>query len=201
VTQAPTRRELGCIAAAALGWAALHPAAALAAGPASAVAQLPLPVRLQRLIGVEQLMLYCYEQVLGSSLLGPRERRAIAPLPAHEQAHIHALERQLAAYGGTAPRPPASVAEANRRLAHRKVGGRLGQLTGPHDAIRLLLSLEQVTVGAYFVALTKVENQPLIVLIAQIMAADAQHDAILGLQLPPYKPAAAVPYGLVQGVQ
>ncbi|MGP0053518.1 MAG: ferritin-like domain-containing protein [Solirubrobacteraceae bacterium] len=201
MTQAPTRRELGSLAAAAVGWVALHPAAALAAGSASAAAQLTLPVRLQRLIGVEQLMLYCYEQVLGLSLLGPRERRAIAPLPAHEHTHIDALELQLAAYGATAPRPPESVAEADRRLAHRKVPGRLGQLKGAHDAIRLLLSLERVTVGAYFVALTKVESQPLIVLIAQIMAADAQHEAILGLQLPPYKPAAAVPYGLVQGVQ
>ena len=147
-------------------------------------------------------MLYCYEQVLGSSLLGPRERRAIATAAGTRAGtHIHALELQLAAYGATAPRPPESVAEADRRLAHRKVPGRLGQLKGAHDAIRLLLSLERVTVGAYFVALTKVESQPLIVLIAQIMAADAQHEAILGLQLPPYKPAAAVPYGLVQGVQ
>jgi hypothetical protein len=202
MTERRTRRELllgG--AAAALGSVMLDPATGLAAGPNPASEPLALAVALQRLISVEQLMLYCYEHVLGSSILGPRERRAIAPLPSQEEAHIRALEAQSAARGGVAPPPPGRVSEANRRLAHRKVGGRLGQLRGAHDAIRLLLSVERVVVGAYFVALTKLEDRQLIVLIAQMMAADSQHEAILGLQLPPYKPEVAVSYGLVQGVQ
>jgi hypothetical protein len=201
VTDRRTRREL--LRGGAVGAAVLTPVgSALAAGSAVAVSPpLPLTVRLQRLIGIEQLMLYCYQHVFGSSILGPRERRAIDPLPAQEESHIQALEVQLAARGGTPLPPPASVAEADRRLAHRKVGGRLGQLQSPHDAIGLLLSVERVAVGAYFVALTKLDERQLIVLIARMMAADAQHEAILGLQLPPYEPAVAVPYGLVQGVQ
>ena len=67
--------------------------------------------------------------------------------------------------------------------------------------MRLLLTLEQVTIGAYFVALTKLQSTDLIVLASQIMANEAQHDANLGLLLPPFKAGSAVPYGLVQGLQ
>ena len=157
--------------------------------------------RLQRLIRLELLLRFCYRQVLASPLLTPRARRTLAPFIAHEQAHIAALERQLRAGGGAVPPPPASVADANRDLAHRKIGGRLGQLRGDQDAVRLLLTLEQVTIGAYFVALMKLQDTNLIELVSQIMANEAQHDAMLALLLPPNKPANAVPYGLVQGLQ
>lgn len=157
--------------------------------------------RLQRLIRLELLLLFCYRHVLASPLLTPRARRTLAPFIAHEQAHIAALERQLRAGGGAVPPPPASVAAANHDLAHRKIGGRLGQLRGDQDAVRLLLTLEQVTIGAYFVALMKIQDTNLIELVSQIMANEAQHDAMLGLLLPPNKPADAVPYGLVQGLQ
>ena len=90
---------------------------------------------------------------------------------------------------------------ANDHLAHRQVGGRLGQLQGEPDAIRLLLTLEQVTVGAYFVALLSIDDVGLIELCCQIMGNGAQHEAMLGLLLPPHKIQNAVPYGLVQGLQ
>jgi len=123
------------------------------------------------------------------------------PLRDHEQAHVRALRRQLLARGGTAPAPPASNAEANQDLARRAVAGRVGQLRGARDALQLLLALERVTVGAYFVALTKLQDRQLIVLACQIMANDAQHEAILGEQMNPGDAANAVPYALVQGVQ
>ena len=39
---------------------------------------------------------------------------------AHEEAHIEALGTRLQAHGGPVPAAPASVATANRYLAHRK---------------------------------------------------------------------------------
>ncbi|HWE09272.1 MAG TPA: ferritin-like domain-containing protein [Solirubrobacteraceae bacterium] len=193
----PTRREL-LIAGA--GAALIAPGTAQAAvGPHSA--SVPVPERLRRLVQLEMLLLFCYRYVLHSSILSRRAERTLQPFVAHEEAHIHALERQLTARGGRIPSPPAGVAAANRDLAHRKVGGRLGQLRGDLDAIRLLLTTEQVTIGAYFVALTTLQDSDLIELACQIMANEAQHDAMLGLLLPPGKIQAAVPYGLVQGLQ
>jgi hypothetical protein len=200
----PTRRELLAVAGAGAGAALLASAQAPAqaatthrAGPQV----IPVPERLQRLVRLELLLLYCYQHVLASSILSPRARRTLTPFVAQEQAHTAALERQLRALGGQVPPGPGSVAEANRDLAHRKVGGRLGQLRGDLDAVRLLLTTEQVVIGAYDVALLTLQDTNLIELFCQIMANEAQHDAVLGLLLPPGNPGSAVPYGLVQGLQ
>jgi Ferritin-like domain len=198
-----TRRELLAAAGAATVTATVlaAPQAALAGGGAPAMEAIPVPERLQRLIGVELLLLFCYQHVLGSSILSPRARRTVTPFVGHEQAHIRALEAQLRAVGGTVPAAPPDIQTANRDLARRKIGGRLGQLKGDLDAVRLLLTTEQVTIGAYFVALTKLRDSELIQLACQIMANEAQHDAMIGLTLPKATPGSAVPYGLVQGLQ
>jgi ferritin-like protein len=193
-----TRRELLIYGAGVAGAALLVPASALAAGGGTGEGE---AARLQRLMSIELLMLYTYGQVIASSLLGPGARRALAPLRANEEAHVRALGARLSALGGAAPRAPATVTEADRDLAHREVSGRLGHLKGAKDALRLLLAVERVTVGAYFVALTKLEDPGLIKLAAEIMANDAQHEAIIGGLLYPGKAGQAVPYGLVQGVQ
>jgi hypothetical protein len=202
--RAPTRRELlAAGAAGATGAAGLLalPAATVAATSSTREPPFSETDRLQRLIRLELLLVYCYRQVLGSSILGPRAHRALAPFVGHEEAHVNALETQLKARGGAVPPGPDSVKTANRDLAHRGVGGRLGQLKGSRDALYLLLTLEQVTIGAYFVALTKLNDSELITLACQIMANEAQHDAIIGLSLPKATLGSAVPYGLVQGIQ
>lgn len=197
----PTRRELlGAGAAGAAGLLAL-PATATAATSTTGEAPFSETDRLQRLIRLELLLLYCYRHVLASSILGPGAQRTLAPFEGHEQAHVDALETQLKARGGTIPSGPDSVKTANRYLAHRGVGGRLGQLKGSRDALYLLLTLEQVTIGAYFVALTRLQDSELISLACQIMANEAQHDAMIGLSLPKATLGSAVPYGQVQGIQ
>ncbi len=197
----PTRREL--LGAGAVGAAGLLALPAAAAADTSTTSDPPFSEtdRLQRLIRLELLLVYCYRYILGSSILNPRARRALAPFVGHEQAHIDALETRLRARGGTIPAGPGSIRDANRDLAHRGVGGRLGQLKGPTDALYLLLTLEQVTIGAYFVALTKLNDTELITLVCQIMANEAQHDAMIGLSFPKATPGSAAPYGLVQGLQ
>ena len=196
-----TRRQI--IARGGVGTMALAAGAAatLSVAPASAAVPQSDADRLRRLISVELLMLYCYERILQGPLLEPRARRLIEPLPAHESAHIHALSVRLAALGGTPPPPPANDKQADRNLARRGVVSRLGQLNGEHDALHLLLGVEQVVVGAYFVALTKLADLRLVTLAAQIMASDAQHEALVGEALYPGDAQKAVPSGLVQGRQ
>ncbi len=194
-----TRREL-LGAAGAIGLLAL-PATAAAATSTGAEPPISETDRLQRLIRLELLLLYCYRYVLGSSILGPRAHRTLSPFAGHEAAHIDALETHLKARGGAVPAGPDSVKTANRYLAHRDIRGRLGQLKGPSDALSLLLTLEQVTIGAYFVALTELNDSQLISLACQIMGNEAQHDAMIGLSMPKATLGRAVPYGLVQGLQ
>lgn len=205
-----TRRELiAATGTAAAGAAGVAGAAGLLALPPSAAAattsstEPPISEtdRLQRLIRLELLLLYCYRHILGSGVLGPEAERTLALFPGQEEAHIAALTQALSARGGAVPPGPGDVATANRYLANRGVGGRLGQLKGHSDALYLLLTLEQVMIGAYFVALTKLRDPKLIELACQIMANEAQHDAMITLTLPKNTPATAVPYGLVQGLQ
>ena len=56
-------------------------------------------------------------------------------------------------------------------------------------------------VGAYFVALTKLEDRRLIGLAVSIMGAEAQHEALIGDLLYPGDAQKSVPYGLIQGTQ
>jgi hypothetical protein len=199
--RARTRREL--LGAGAAGVAGLWVLPATAAADTSTTSEPPFSEtdRLQRLIRLELLQVYCYRYVLASTILGRRAHERLAPFVAHEEAHIAALEARLKARGGTVPAGPDSIKTANRHLGKRGIGGRLGQLKGERDALYLLLTVEQVTIGAYFVALTKVNDSELITLLCQIMATEAQHDAMIGLSLPKATPASAVPYGLVQGLQ
>jgi hypothetical protein len=166
----------------------------------------PLPMgtdvgRLQRLMRLEMLLLYAYDHVLVSPVLPVSAQPAVAQMRGHEQAHVAALGAQLTARRAATPSPPPSNIVANRHLARRDIGGRLGHLRGPKDALFLLLSLERVAIGAYFVALRQMVDPGLIGLAAQIMASDSQHEAIISVQLNPGDIPAAVPYGLIQGVQ
>jgi hypothetical protein len=201
----PTRRELllGGAAGGLLLPAVAGTATATAAAAATTADAQPfsVPDRLARLIRLELLLVFCYRHILASSILTARARSTLAPFLAHEEAHASALQQRLRAAGGAIPAGPAGVQEANHDLAHRKIGGRLGQLKGDPDALRLLLTLEQVTIGAYFVALTKLQDADLITLVCEIMANDAQHDAVIGLLMPKATLGSAAPYGLVQGLQ
>jgi hypothetical protein len=177
------------------------PATAAVTTSSTSAAPISEADQLERLIGTELLLLYAYRHVLGTSLLGPRTHARLAPFVEHEEAHIEALGARLKAHGGTMPAGPDSVATANRYLKHRTIGGRLGQLKGGPDALRLLLTLEQTTIGAYFVALIHLTDAELIGLVCEIMGNEAQHDAMIGLSLPKATMGSAVPYPLVQGLQ
>jgi hypothetical protein len=207
---APTRRELltrglGAGATAVGGAGGLAAAGLWLPGTALAATTEGAPAtqreRVARLLSVEMLLLYCYRHVIASPLLRPAQRRALVPLRVNEEGHVNALSAALKTLGGVTPRAPVRVEQANKALAHRKVGGRLGQLKSAKDAFYLLLAVERVAVGAYFVAVGKLETPSLITLSAEIMANDAQHEAMIGELLYPTRPGAAVPYGLVQGVQ
>jgi hypothetical protein len=202
VSERVTRRGLLLsgvgVAAAGTTAALLDSASASAASALDAESE---TTTLERLLSVELLGVFVYQHVLNSSLLTPHAKQVLGPLRGHEEAHVRVLTTELTVLGGLAPSPPANVEAADRDLARRSVTGRLGQLQGSHDAFDLLLEVERVVVGAYFVALTKLQDPQLITLAAQIMATDAQHEAIIGELLFPGNAQKAVPYALVQGSQ
>jgi hypothetical protein len=176
-----TRREL------------LARAAAVVSGPPSDAAVLA------RLLRFERLVVFVYQHVLATSLLSPDQRQVVQDLHGQEEAHVRALTVALHRLGGALPAGPANVAAANRDLARRQAAGRLGHLRGGHDALQLLLAVERIAEGVYYVAITQLDDAGLLRLSAETMASEAQHATVLSLLRHPGDPASAVPYALVRG--
>jgi Ferritin-like domain len=197
-----TRREL-LVAGAVAGAGALA-APAIAAGASSGAAPKQPPAddaaRLARVLSMAVLAAYVYQQVFAENVLTTSQRRALAGFAEQERAHVVALRRVVVAAGGTAIRPPSSLDVANQDLAHRGIGGRLGQLQGADDALDLLVSVERSSIGSCYVALLGLTGSAAIVLVASIMANDAQHEAVVTLQRPTLTLALAAPFPLVSGV-
>jgi hypothetical protein len=196
-----TRRELltagAAAGAAALAAPALAPTAALASGSSP-----PPPDdagRLTRVLSMAVLAGYVYGQVFAEGVLTQSQRRALNGFDEQERAHVVALRRAVVSAGGTVIAPPTSLEVANHYLAHRGIGGRLGQLQGSQDALQLLISVERSSIGSCYVALLGLTGSAAIVLVASIMANDAQHEAVITLQVPKLKLTDAAPFPLVSG--
>ena len=197
-----TRRELlaaAAVAGAALAAPALAPAVAGAASGGGSNPALDDGARLTRVLSMAGLASYVYQQVFAEGVLTGSRRRALDGFDQQEQAHVAALRTAVTAAGGTLIGPPSSIDAANRDLAHRGIGGRLGQLQGTQDALDLLISVERSSIGSCYVALRGLTGSAAIVLVARIMANDAQHEAVVTLQVPMLKLAAAAPFPLVSG--
>jgi hypothetical protein len=209
--RSPTRREMlaaGAVAgAAALAAPSLAPAGAAAASAdgSSATGDGAL---LSRVLSMSVLAAYVYQQVFAEGVLTGSERRALEGFVEQERAHVAALRAAVAAAGATVVAPPSSIHVANQHLAHRQISERLGQLRGAGDALGLLIAVERSSIGSCYVALRGLTLSTAIVLVARIMADDAQHEALVTYQrvtLPPHALkfpaalAAAAPSALVSG--
>jgi hypothetical protein len=169
-------------------------------GARAAAATAPTDAQLLReLLVTEQLAVYSYQRILASDLLTPRTARIAARILGQEHAHVRALSAELSATGGAPPRPPASVAEADRQLTARKISQGIEQLTHPDDGRRLLIALEGVLEGYYYTAIGLLREARTLRTAAAIMADEAQHEVLLRLPAHQHAPANAVPSGLVQG--
>jgi Ferritin-like domain len=196
----PNRRELlrrgitaGAVGVA--GSALQSPARALGAASASSSDA----AEVGRLLRFELLVGFVYRHVLASSILPGDARKVIETLGAQERAHVSALSVALDRLGGKPPPGPANIAAADKDLAGRRVSGRLGQLRGARDALRLLLALEHVAEGAYYVSMAKLSDPKLLRLSAEIMGSEAQHVTVIFVLLHPGELTQAVPYAFVQG--
>ncbi len=179
-TRLASRRQLlGGILAGAVASTGLAPSAD-AAGAAGGDDRL-----LATLLGVERRLSSTYHRVLASGQLGVIVAAEVTGFLGQEQQHIVALEQELALRGSSAP------------IAPRFEPG--GPLETESDALDLLLGAETMAEGAYFSALSKLEDPALVALAAEIMASEAQHWTLLRALRNPANLAATVPVAFVTG--
>ncbi|MGA2928891.1 MAG: hypothetical protein ABSG43_23445 [Solirubrobacteraceae bacterium] len=195
-----TRRQLLCSgvlagACATLTGSLLAPAPTLATSPAPTDAQL-----LATALGIQQLEVFAYRRLLASSELAAGAAALLRDLLRLELGHAAALVAALTARRAAVPAGPADVAAADRALARHPVAGRLTGTRSQHDCVKLLVDLESVAEGSCYTTIVGLRDSRLAVLIAEVMAGDAQHWTLLD-ELQHHDVLKAVPGPFVEGTR
>jgi ferritin-like protein len=151
------------------------------------------------LLAVEMLAVAVYQHVLATTLLSPRAQTVARKVLGQERAHAAAMGAELARLGQTPPVPPSDERQIAQQLSQRHVSRSLTDLHNEHDALDLLLDVEGVAEGAYYAAMSKLHRTPLIQLAAEILASEAQHEAVLGELRRGKDFSRAAPYAFVEG--
>ena len=188
-----TRRELARLGiSAGVAGAALDAVAATA--ETDSAAQL-----LASIVMVELLAVFAYEQVLSSGALSARGEQLARQFLGHEQRHVAALTEALGKLGEAPPAGPTSAAQAGDELSARGGSGSFSGLHAEDDCLRLLVSVEEVVAGAYFVGFSRLSDPTLLRTAAEIMGAEAQHLTLLNDLLHHGDVKQAVPGAFVEG--
>jgi len=152
------------------------------------------------LLSVELLSIAVYERVLASNLLSERSARLTRRLLSHERAHAAALLPELHQLGADAPAAPVGPQEVDQALAAHHVDHRVEDLHSGRDGVDLLLDVEGLAEGAYYTAMSRLQLPHLQLLAAELLASEAQHEAMLGLLRAPKNFDRAAPYPFVEGI-
>jgi len=157
---------------------------------------------LRRTLAVELLAVRLYERVLASRTLGSSAEQLAAQLLAHEREHVLTLSQALgglAQHTGAGAASAASTAREQPTPAARRLAGSSSHLGNAKDSLRLLIDLEEVTIGAYDQAVRQLRAPGALRTAAAIMATEAQHAMALSGLLHPVDMTKVVPDAFVEG--
>jgi hypothetical protein len=153
------------------------------------------------LLAAQELSLVCQSRATAPlSGVDPAARALLARVEGQNRAHAIATRAALRRRGGRPAPAPRSDVAVNAELARHLIPGRLAALRGAGDALTLLVDVERAAIGAAYVAMSQISDGGLALLVAQMMACDAQHEALLEQARHPGAVAAAIPYGVVEGI-
>jgi hypothetical protein len=188
-----TRRELARLGiSAGVAGAALEAAVGIAEADSTAAP-------LTSIVMVELLAVFAYEHMLAAGPLNAAGEQLARQFLGHEQRHVTALTDALRKRGEAPPAGPTGVEQANDELSARGGSGSFSDLHSGDDCLRLLVDVEQVVAGAYFVALSELGDPTLLRTGAEIMAAEAQHTTLLNDLLHHGDIKQSVPGAFVEG--
>jgi Ferritin-like domain len=192
-----TRRQLvsgGIAAAAAASVFSGVGVASAASTPARSDSQV-----LAGTLGIEQLVVTAYRQVLATDVLEAPMRNQLETLFAQELEHVTTLEQALARLGASGPGPPPNLQIAQAELNRHHIYWSLAHLKRQHDCLKLLVDVESLAENAYFEAIAKLADPGRLRMSAEIMGAEAQHWTVLSGALHHNDVLRAVPYPFVGG--
>ncbi|HET9720637.1 MAG TPA: ferritin-like domain-containing protein [Solirubrobacteraceae bacterium] len=130
---------------------------------------------LRSLLDIELLAGQVYALAGGARSLSPAAQDLVRRLGAQEYAHVAALARLAGLPAGAPP----SAAAAERTLAGHGITVAFASLRTEREWFTLLEELERLLEGVYFHALGHLTNPAHALLLARIMASEAQHSTLL----------------------
>jgi demethoxyubiquinone hydroxylase (CLK1/Coq7/Cat5 family) len=202
-----TRRDLvrGATATSALALAAtvpalLEPARALATSGGALAKPASDGVALASVLRVEQVVVFAYERTLTTEVLSPPTRDALTKFLDQERAHVHALSLELTSLGGPVPGPVRTMAAFESELRQLRIKRSPVELRTEREYLGFLIDLETVIARHYRFAIELLTGDKRLVVAAEIIANEAQHEAVLRAMLSPGHVKRAVPSAFIAGV-
>jgi hypothetical protein len=174
-------------------------AGALGCAPAAEAAPAQVEARaLTHAVQIEQLVVIAYRQVVASGLIKPAVNHQLRTVLDQELQHVALLQRALEGRGEIVPAPP-GLPGAQAALTRHEVHWSLTHLQNQHDCLKLLVDMESLAENAYFQAIQKLQDLPLVRTCVEIMGCEAQHWTVLSGFLNHRDATRAVPYPFVEG--
>jgi Ferritin-like domain len=183
------------------GTAAVGAAAALAA--AQARADTPpesTPTLLSKALVLERLSVLAYTQLIPSPVLGAHERGVLRGLVRQDHAHVRALEGEMTARGIVLPPSPTGADALDQALSAKGMSVTLSGVKTLKQAVQLLLDIEALTQGGYYMVIRDASDPQLALRAAQVLANEAQHSTLLTALVSPSAITQTVPSWYVTGV-
>jgi ferritin-like protein len=205
--QGQTRRDLirGGAVTAAVGLAAtvpalLEPAGALARSGGAPTQPVGDEIVLASVLRVEQVVVFAYERTLTTTILSAPAQEALTVFLEQERAHVRTLSAALTSLGGPVPGPLGTMVAFEAELRQLRVKRSPARLHTERQYLRFLVSLETVIARHYRFAIEVLTGHERLVLAAEIMANEAQHETVLLGMLTPDHVKRVVPSAFVAGV-
>lgn len=199
-----TRRELvvagGLGAAGAVAVNLPDPAQGAPGVPADAATRQHDLRVVEGLLAIERIQDYAYHRVLQSWSLNASTRNVLELVLGHESEHAAVLQMQAAALSSGLSPSAQAAARSGGSSEMSNVQSQLRDAQTPRDAIRVLTKVESLSEGSYFNAVGEVQSSHLSLILAQILASEAQHWSLLLNVLTEGAMPQVVPDAFVRGV-
>jgi len=162
------------------GGAVVGAATLLGAYPARADAPFPDDATLlTKALEYERLSVVAYEQLSGLTTLTAHERRVLRALLRQDRSHVRALQDIITARGLALAPAPTGPQAVDQALSAKGMSGTLAAATTIKQAVQLLLDIEALTQGGYYMIIRDISEPAVAQRAAQILANEAQHAMLL----------------------
>jgi ferritin-like protein len=137
------------------------------------------PTLLSKALVLERLSVLAYTALIPLPALSAHERRVLRTLVHQDRAHVRALEAEMTARGIALPPAPTGPAALDQTLSAKGMSAALAGTKTLKQTVQLLLDIEALTQGGYYMIIRDASDPALALRGAQVLANEAQHSTLL----------------------